>query len=409
MHVSELFDEDKLRDHVANGLVSANRNPDDDLTIYNYTPAVQYTRAWDEVTRACRGLIVDDEGTIIARPFPKFFNYGETDMYEEEVTPDTEVTAYDKLDGSLGIVYWDKKGQAKVATRGSFTSVQALHASELIKNVHVPSFANITILVEIIYPDNQIVVDYRGADDLFLLGGVHIPSGEFMTPVDVYTEIRGVFPNGGFRYVAMDFDVIKTVKDALDNLNRTNREGYVLHTAQGTMVKVKQDDYLAMHKAVFQTSKRSIWYAFAYDMLAKTGKPFDQVATRRVRAFLNTIEETGGSEELMNKLLPLLPNNLRDSATNTLDEFNTALKVRVSEAIDFLQNTDFESMERKDIYRLASENLGQDVSGTITDIATAGDDERREAGFDRLVLSVVESMMPKKGDRLTEALNEEDE
>lgn len=409
MHVSELFDENLLQDHIVNGLVSAKRNPDDDLTIYNYTPKAQYSRTWDEVTRACRGLIVDDAGTIIARPFPKFFNYGETDLYDEEITPETEVTAYDKLDGSLGIVYWDKKGQPQVATRGSFVSTMAEHASALIKNHHFPAFENYTLLVEIIYPENQIVVDYKNLDMLVLLGAVHIPTGDFMSPEDITLEIRGVYPQGGITPLAMDFYQIKTVQDALDNLNRPNREGFVLHTRQGTMVKVKQDDYLAMHRAVFQTSKRTVWYGFAYDMLEKTGRPFEEVATKRIKTLLKEIVETGGTDALFQRLIPLIPENLREAVTQTHDQFREETKKKVTDAIDFMESRDFSVLERKDLYRLASEELGQGIAGIITDILTSTSDEQRSAGFDRLVLSVVESIMPKKGDRLTEALNEEDE
>lgn len=409
MHVSELFDPEILQEHVSNGLVSATRNPADDLTIYNYTPAVQYSRAWDDVTRNCRGLILDDEGEIVARPFPKFFNYGETDMYEEEITPDTHVRAFDKLDGSLGIVYWDKQGQPQVATRGSFTSVMAEHASALIKDILIPNFENVTMLVEIIYPENQIVLDYKGIDDLFLLGGVHIPSGQFLSPVDIFTEIRGVYPHGGFHYLAQDYNEIQTVQDALNNLNRTNREGFVLHTEDGTMVKVKQDDYISMHKAVFQTSKRTIWYAYAYDMLEKTGRDFDKVATKRIKAHLQDIKDTEGSKKFLENLIPLLPNNLRDSATDTLESFRSEVKSKISVVIDFLQDTDFAEMERREVYEAANSTLGQGLAGIVTDIATSESDEQRNAGFDRLVLSVVESIMPKKGDRLTEALTEEDE
>lgn len=409
MHVSSLFDPALLQEHIDNGLVSATRNADDDLTIYNYTPKAQYSKQWDDVIRNCRGLILDDEGEVIARPFPKFFNYGETDLYEETITPDTEVTAYDKLDGSLGIVYWDKKGKIQVATRGSFASVQALHASEKIKELSIPSFENLTMLVEIIYPENQIVLNYRGIDDLFLLGAVHIPSGDFLSPVDIFTEIRGIYPEGGFRYLAQDYREVKTVQDALDNLNRNNREGFVLHTGQGTMVKVKQDDYVAMHRAVFHTSKRSIWFAFAHDMLSKTGKPFDEVATKKLKAYLPDIENTQGSDTLFEKLTPLLPENLVDSAEDTLDGFKAELKSQVSASIDFLQSEGLSDLERKDIYRTAAETLGKSVAGIVTDIALSTSDEQQITGFDRLVLSVVESMMPKKGERLTEELTEEEE
>lgn len=49
------------------------RHPTLPLTVYNYTNSCQYTRAWTPVTTAARGLVVDDAGNVIARPWAKFF------------------------------------------------------------------------------------------------------------------------------------------------------------------------------------------------------------------------------------------------------------------------------------------------------------------------------------------------
>ena len=64
--------------YIDSGLVSEKEHPTFPLLIYNYTPVCQFSKAWDEVTKMCRGLIVHKETReIIARPFPKFFNYEE--------------------------------------------------------------------------------------------------------------------------------------------------------------------------------------------------------------------------------------------------------------------------------------------------------------------------------------------
>ena len=57
------------------GLLYKQVHPTLPLTIWNYTEKVQYEGLWDEVTLACRGLITDDTGTPVVRPFKKFFNY----------------------------------------------------------------------------------------------------------------------------------------------------------------------------------------------------------------------------------------------------------------------------------------------------------------------------------------------
>ena len=36
------------------------------LSIWNYTPEVQYGQLWDEITLQCRGLVTDNEGNVVA-------------------------------------------------------------------------------------------------------------------------------------------------------------------------------------------------------------------------------------------------------------------------------------------------------------------------------------------------------
>ena len=78
------------------------KHPDAELYIYNYSPKTQYDRKWNEITMICRGLI-RDEKQIIARPFNKFFNI---EQHEPEEITNEEFEVYEKLDGSLGILYW---------------------------------------------------------------------------------------------------------------------------------------------------------------------------------------------------------------------------------------------------------------------------------------------------------------
>src|SRR5258708_39711463 len=103
-------------------------NQDSRLIIVNYTPRVQFGRLWDDVTMACRGLVlrVDQpwpDSTriedVVALPFAKFFNVGETG--EGPSSPVTEIT--EKLDGALGILY-RLNGDYAIATRRSFPSPQ---------------------------------------------------------------------------------------------------------------------------------------------------------------------------------------------------------------------------------------------------------------------------------------------
>lgn len=154
-----------IKPYIEKGLISEQAHPEDaNVRIFNYTQACQFEQAWDDVTRQCRGLIMRiSTGEILARPFPKFFNYGEH-VSKGWAIPTTEPEIYEKLDGSLGILY-ALNGKPWIATRGSFTSEQALWATEWWRD-HIAMLPerNQTHLFEIVAMWNRIVVkyDYEG-------------------------------------------------------------------------------------------------------------------------------------------------------------------------------------------------------------------------------------------------------
>ena len=74
---SKMINRALLNEMIENDFVNVNKHPTHDLFIYNYSPKAQYERVWNEVTMMCRGLILDADYNIVARPFKKFFNLGE--------------------------------------------------------------------------------------------------------------------------------------------------------------------------------------------------------------------------------------------------------------------------------------------------------------------------------------------
>lgn len=176
-HLDDLFPPADLKQAIDDGYVRVQHHPELPLRILNYSEKVQWEKAWTSVTLTCRGLIVDDEGNIVARPFGKFFNYSEHPEGSLDLGAYAVVT--DKQDGSLGILYPTPDGHA-IATRGSFTSDQALHATKIWQERYadkVTVYPDTTYLFEIVFPENRIVCDYGDLDDLVLLGGVDIVSG----------------------------------------------------------------------------------------------------------------------------------------------------------------------------------------------------------------------------------------
>jgi RNA ligase len=218
--------------------------------IHNYTEKAQYESAWNPVTLACRGLIAGLDGGVVARPFGKFFNYGQPGAPEVGLGAPVRVT--DKADGSLGVVYPDGTGGYAVATRGSFSSDQALHATAVLRERygHWAPPAGRTVLVEIIYPGNRIVLDYGGLDDLVLLGAVDLTTGRTYGP-DGVPDWPGP--------VIESFDY-PTLAEALAAPVRDGREGLVVWFPDTDVrVKLKYEEYVRLHRIVTGLSARTVW------------------------------------------------------------------------------------------------------------------------------------------------------
>lgn len=252
-HLDDILDTALLGQMIDEGYVQVRYHPDFPYAIYCYTKKAMFDRKWNEVTMTCRGLIVnEDTGEILARPFKKFFNYGEPDAPRLE--HDDWVTVYDKADGSLGIAYETPDGPA-IATKGSFTSEQALFATELLRTQYgryTHDDVN-TDLFEIIYPENRIVLDYGDTTELRYLGSVNIEDGSDYWNGLLMTS-WGI-PKNHFM-LSGEFEAVVQHVD----LNRPNREGVVIHCEdRGMRLKMKQEDYLELHKVMTGLNERQLW------------------------------------------------------------------------------------------------------------------------------------------------------
>jgi RNA ligase len=226
------------------GLLYKQTHPTLPLTIWNYTEKVQYEGLWDEVTSMCRGLVTDEEG-IVARPFRKFFN-----IEEGKHTPTSEFDVYEKMDGSLGILFF-YKNEWVFASRGSFTSDQALKFKEIFTKKYNTShlYHTSTYLFEIIYPENRIVVNYGDTEDVVMLGETNTETGEELD-LDHYT-------NSIFN-VVKKYDGISdysTLKGMIEN----NAEGFVVRFSNGDRMKIKGEEYVRLHKIMTNLSTTAVW------------------------------------------------------------------------------------------------------------------------------------------------------
>lgn len=252
MYLAEILDTQELLAEIRAGYVSKRQHPEfPNLWILNYTDRCQFDSHWTKVTRQTRGLIVQADGhdaaRIVARPFKKFFNYPESDV---EYSLDAPIVgAFDKMDGSLGIGYIAPDGSVRIATRGSFDSEQARHANEWLAqhDDYADAISYLirggkTPLFEIIYPENRIVVDYGNQDELIYLGSVSNESGVFHPS----TDLRASSDPG-------------TLREVLSLPPRDNAEGWVVWLTPRTAVKIKYEQYLALHRIVSSLTKKEVW------------------------------------------------------------------------------------------------------------------------------------------------------
>jgi len=235
-----------LNKYHKDGLLYNQVHPTLDLTIWNYTEKVQYEGLWDEITLMCRGLVTNSKGEIVARPFKKFFN-----MEEGKHTPTSEFEVYEKMDGSLGICFF-YNDEWHMATRGSFTSEQAIKGRELLnKYKYRYSSTDCTYLFEIIYPENRIVVNYGTDEKLVMLAVIQTNSGE---EYDIYD----------WKYNELGFELVKKydgIKDysTLKSMISNDAEGYVIRFSNGDRMKIKGEEYLRLHKIMTNLSTTAVW------------------------------------------------------------------------------------------------------------------------------------------------------
>lgn len=255
VHLGEVVDLDELDRVIRDGFVAVKTHPNGQLRILNYTKVAQYEgRLSNPTVGACRGLIVDGDDRLVARPLAKFANVFEHapvevgDRWQEagfEYPPlpfHLPFEVFDKVDGSLGIAYHDGD-RTRIATRGSFTSTQARWAStwfdeHLADRVTIPE--GHTYLFEIVYAQGRIVCNYD-FEGLVLLGVIDTATGaDLPIPADWPGRVVERF----------DFDDIAAVTALAgqDPDGSENREGFVVRFADGTRAKVKFGEYMRLHR-----------------------------------------------------------------------------------------------------------------------------------------------------------------
>jgi RNA ligase len=245
--------EDELAVEIANGNVSVVR--DGPLALYRYTDQCAFDKKWTPASLIARGLILDTENRrVVATPFPKFFNYGEGQAPNApaEPLPDEPFEVTDKVDGSLGVIFWD--GRWRVATRGSFTSNQAKWAEQWLSRIDTSElWPGDTYLAEIVFADNRIVIhyDFQG---LVLLSAYDGYGEEFSRGRLLALGKRTNWPVVGNKEGSSIGDLLAIAKTLPADV-----EGFVVRFESGRRIKIKGDEYCRIHRLISRVTPLAVF------------------------------------------------------------------------------------------------------------------------------------------------------
>lgn len=207
------------------------------------------------IRRECRGLIFDREGNLMSRPFHKFFNVNERlETMSHYIDMSQPHVIMEKMDGSM-IRPILINGYLRLATKMGVTDVAMDAEQWLAKYGYLRIDGKVvasrrdylrneimsgrTPIFEWVSPFNQIVLAYETAD-LVYLGSRDNLTGEYFfdesapfTKVPRYGSVEGNLAD----YIARQ-------------RGAEGREGDIIRFANGHMLKVKNDWYVRIHKAM---------------------------------------------------------------------------------------------------------------------------------------------------------------
>lgn len=225
-----------------------------DLVLYNYSDLTTFEKLWNEHTINSRGTIYNKHtGETVAKALNKFMNFGELDLEKQQsALRARKFEVFTKEDGSMGVVAF-YNGKWNVTTRGSFESEQAIKATQMLSNYNISKLNKaFTYIVEIIYPENRIIVNYGSEEKLVLLACIETKTGREADLEALRTHVP--FPIAE----SHTFKNIDAVIEAVSQMD-ANSEGFVVKLRSGERFKVKSPEYLKLARIMSRMSPLVLW------------------------------------------------------------------------------------------------------------------------------------------------------
>ena len=266
--------------------------------LYCYSNACVYDGGWDLFSMLARGLILHPESkTVVATPFPKFFNVGE----RGQPIPDQPFETFEKLDGSLAIIH-HFGGRWRAATKGAFASSQALWTEARLDAQDVSALVpGTTYLAEAVYAENRIVIHY--AEPALVLLAAYREDGSEFSSDDLQATANALGWRMARRHAYASFSELVAEARALP----ASYEGFVLRFENGLRLKVKGEEYRRIHSLISGCTPLAMWEALSAgddmekirrDLPEEYWEDFDAIVgilSGRQQDLLDRIAETAGA------------------------------------------------------------------------------------------------------------------
>lgn len=240
------------------GLLKSVHDDEKKLTCYCYNEFCQFSRLWNGVTRQARGIVFTDDGRLVQRCVPKFFNYEEADgKADRAIFGEEPICIEEKLDGCLIKVTNDPKLGLVVTSKCSFSNEFIDDAIYWITDKFQDGYKDVfeqgkTYSFELIDPATRTatVIDYGNELDMVLWAVVDNDTG---AEENIYNGKFDIFT----RPTKYSFDDISIYKHS-GNFSSQICEGVVIKYPSYRL-KVKTEEYLRLFRAKSSLNEKIVW------------------------------------------------------------------------------------------------------------------------------------------------------
>jgi hypothetical protein len=210
----------------------------------------------DPIVQECRGIILDSEDNwrIVARPFDKFFNYGEG---HAKAIDWASARVQEKLDGSLIILY-HYDGEWQVATSGTpdasgqvngcgFTFAELFWRVWAEGSYELPAehCGDRCFMFELMTQYNRVVVHHKESKVATI--GIRFHGGEEVNINEGHPEAWVKEARMPPMVRSFSLGTMEEIEKTFAHIDPFDQEGYVVVDKDFNRVKVKSPAYVAIH------------------------------------------------------------------------------------------------------------------------------------------------------------------